>query len=190
MSEHGSAGTSMRRLAAASEVNVATIYHYFPSKSDLLAAVIGERHYGERLITEEPDINLSQPVDVRFSGLVNWLWFGTYAEQSVLRLIVAEAQRSARGLIDALDDRLVNRVAELFPELKQRGVDPAAVARLVRRQLVSLVVEFLITGVADPEAGIAELSSVLFGSHPPVTTGQGSRSGTAFPVETSKGTDT
>jgi AcrR family transcriptional regulator len=169
MSEHGSAGTSMRRLAAASEVNVATIYHYFPSKSDLLAAVIGERHYGERLVAEEPQISLDQPAEVRFAGLVNWLWFGTHTEQAVLRLIfgeglrgVAEAQRSAHGLIEALDARLVDRVAELFPELSERGIEAATAARLIRRQLVSLVVEFLVTGVVDPEAGIAELAAALF----------------------------
>ena len=34
MSEQGSAGASMRQLAAACGLNVATIYHYFPSKAD------------------------------------------------------------------------------------------------------------------------------------------------------------
>ena len=38
VSERGAAGTSMRRLAAACGLNVATIYHYFPSKADLLRA--------------------------------------------------------------------------------------------------------------------------------------------------------
>lgn len=176
MSEHGSAGTSMRRLAAASEVNVATIYHYFPSKSDLLAAVIGERHYGERLVAEEPDIHLGQPVDMRFAGLMNWLWFGTHTEQAVLRLIfgeglrgVAEAQRSAHGLVQTLDAWLVDRVAELFPELVGRGIDPAAAARLLRRQLISLVVEYLVTGITDPEESIAELAAVLFAPDPEIT---------------------
>ena len=36
MSESGSAGASMRQLAAACGLNVATLYHYFPSKADLL----------------------------------------------------------------------------------------------------------------------------------------------------------
>ena len=48
MSERGAAGTSMRRLADACGLNVATIYHYFPSKADVLRAVIEERRYGER----------------------------------------------------------------------------------------------------------------------------------------------
>jgi AcrR family transcriptional regulator len=35
MSEQGVEGTSMRELATAVEVNVASLYHYFPSKKDL-----------------------------------------------------------------------------------------------------------------------------------------------------------
>ena len=31
MAEQGSVGASMRQLAAACDLNVATIYHYFPS---------------------------------------------------------------------------------------------------------------------------------------------------------------
>ena len=42
VSELGAAGTSMRRLAAACGLNVATIYHYFPSKADLLRALVEE----------------------------------------------------------------------------------------------------------------------------------------------------
>src|SRR4051812_26722313 len=43
MSEQGAGRTSMRQLAAACGLNVAAIYHYFPSKDALLAAVIDER---------------------------------------------------------------------------------------------------------------------------------------------------
>jgi AcrR family transcriptional regulator len=42
MSERGVEGTSMRELATAVGLNVASLYHYFPSKKDLLDAVIGE----------------------------------------------------------------------------------------------------------------------------------------------------
>ena len=53
MSELGGAGTSMRRLAACG-LNVATIYHYFPSKADLLRALIEERRYGGGMAAEDP----------------------------------------------------------------------------------------------------------------------------------------
>ena len=42
VSDLGAAGTSMRRLASTCGLNVATIYHYFPSKADLYVAVVEE----------------------------------------------------------------------------------------------------------------------------------------------------
>ncbi len=45
MSQQGVDGTSMRSLAAATGLNVATLYHYFPSKRDLLVAVLEERGF-------------------------------------------------------------------------------------------------------------------------------------------------
>ena len=56
MSELGAAGTSMRRLASACGLNVATIYHYFPSKADLLRALVEEQRYGERMATDDPPL--------------------------------------------------------------------------------------------------------------------------------------
>ena len=43
-----SSGISMRQLADACGLNVATIYHHFPSKADLLRAVLEERGYPRR----------------------------------------------------------------------------------------------------------------------------------------------
>ena len=42
MSQRGVDGTSMRDLAGAAGLNVASLYHYFPSKRDLLEAVLVE----------------------------------------------------------------------------------------------------------------------------------------------------
>ena len=43
MSQRGVDGTSMRDLASAVDLNVASLYHYFPSKRDLLEAVLVEQ---------------------------------------------------------------------------------------------------------------------------------------------------
>ena len=45
MSQKGVDGTSMRDLASAAGLNVASLYHYFPSKRELLEAVLVERGY-------------------------------------------------------------------------------------------------------------------------------------------------
>src|SRR5580700_6090256 len=45
MSQRGVDGTSMRDLASAAELNVASLYHYFPSKRDLLESVLAEEGF-------------------------------------------------------------------------------------------------------------------------------------------------
>lgn len=168
MSERGAAGTSMRRLAGACGLNVATIYHYFPSKADVLRAVIEERRYGERMAADAPPLDLSQPPVDRLSALLAWLWQGTLSEQSVLRLIIGEglrgdsaAQGSARNLVAALDTGLTTWMAESFPDLNP-ALSPTIAARLVRRHLLALVAEHLATGSSDPTTATTDLAAVLF----------------------------
>jgi AcrR family transcriptional regulator len=169
MSERGAAGTSMRRLAGACGLNVATIYHYFPSKADLLRAVIEERRYGERMAAEGPPIDPTLPPDERLGELLGWLWDGALNEQSVLRLIIGEglrgdagAQGSARNLVAALDGGLAGWMADGFPELGARGIDAAVAGRLVRRHLLALVAEYLAAGTVDTTTAAAELATALF----------------------------
>jgi AcrR family transcriptional regulator len=170
VSELGSAGMSMRRLAAACGLNVATIYHYFPSKADLLQALIEERRYGERMATEEPPVDPRVPAQPRFAALVRWVAERTLEEEVVLRLLLGEglrgdatARRSALELLAALDGTVAGWLEAGFPELRSRGTDPAVVARLVRRSLLAIVTQQLATGSAEVEADAAELAEVVFG---------------------------
>jgi AcrR family transcriptional regulator len=170
MSQLGAAGTSMRRLASACGLNVATIYHYFPSKADLLRALIEERHYGERLATDEPPIDPSRPPAERLVAFVRWVAQRTLDEEVVLRLLLGEglrgdatARETARGLIEQLDIGLSSWLARGFPELASRGLEPDVAARLVRRSLLALVTEHLATGSADIDAHAHELTAAVFG---------------------------
>ncbi len=169
MSERGSSATSMRTLATACGLNVATIYHYFPSKADLLRAVIEEQRYGERFTAEDPPVDPDLPARERFATLLTWVWGQTEAEHIVLRLVLGEsvrgdrtAQQAAQGLIEVLDAGLERWMAESFPELKARGIEPALAGRLVRRQLLSLAAEHLAVGKADGASAARELASALF----------------------------
>jgi AcrR family transcriptional regulator len=170
MSQMGSAGTSMRRLASACGLNVATIYHYFPSKADLLRAIIEERRYGERLATEEPAIDPALPPHERLAAFVRWVAERTLDEEVVLRLLLGEGLRSepaamdtAAGLLTQLDAGLAAWLAGGFPELDGRGLAVDVAARLVRRSLLALVTERLVTGSVDVDAHAAELATVVFG---------------------------
>jgi AcrR family transcriptional regulator len=169
MSEQGSAGASMRQLAAACGLNVATIYHYFPSKADLLRSVMEERRYGERLSSEAPVLDLAVPPRERLVGLLEWLWDNALAEEAVWRLLVGEALRgeeaatsSAAELVDALAATLEVWLADGFPELTG---DLSALARLIRGQVFALVVEHLALGAVTPAVArsrATELATVVF----------------------------
>src|SRR5690625_963688 len=157
MSRQGSAGTSMRQLANACDMNVATLYHYFPSKAELVEAVIAERRYIDRMAGGEmPAGDPGLPAEQRFRALFSWLWRQARAEGEILRLIVGEgargepaAQRSAQELVLAVDKWLTDLVDSAFPEAAARGLAAEDVARLVRSQLLGLVVEELVVGPAD-----------------------------------------
>jgi AcrR family transcriptional regulator len=169
MSEQGSAGASMRQLAAACGLNVATIYHYFPSKADLLRSVMEERRYGERLSSEAPELDPSVPPRERLVGLLEWLWDNALAEEAVWRLLVGEALRgeeaatsSAGELVEALAATLEVWLADGFPE---RTGDLGALARVIRGQVFALVVEHLALGGVTPAVARAraeELAVVVF----------------------------
>jgi AcrR family transcriptional regulator len=169
MSERGSAATSMRTLATACGLNVATIYHYFPSKADLLRALIEEQRYGERFAGQQPPIDPDLPARERFATLLTWVWGETEAEHIVLRLILGEgvrgdatAQLAARDLIQVIDVGFEQWMADGFPELAGRGIAPKLAGRLVRRQLLSRVAEHLAVGKADGATAARELAELLF----------------------------
>jgi AcrR family transcriptional regulator len=172
MSEQGSAGASMRQLAAASGLNVATIYHYFPSKADVLRSVMAERRYGERLSTDAPPFDPRLPARDRLVGMLEWLWANALQEEAVFRLLVGEALRgeeaattSARDVVDALAASIEAWLAAGFPELDG---DRAALARVIRGQVFALVIEHLALGGVTLDVTrqrAEELAAVVFPRH-------------------------
>jgi AcrR family transcriptional regulator len=167
MGDQGVAGASMRQLATACGLNVATLYHYFPSKSDLLRSVVEDRRYLDRLALDEPLIERAAPAQARLAQLVTWLWERTAEEVAVLRLLLGEGIRgeevaadAAGELLEALDRAVARWLAEHVPELGDR-VDAAA--RLVGDQIVALAVEHLALGtpVASASARATDLAGLL-----------------------------
>jgi AcrR family transcriptional regulator len=171
VSELGAAGTSMRRLASACGLNVATIYHYFPSKADLLRALIEERRYGERMATDEPPMDPALPPRARLATLFAWVAERTLEECAVLRLILGEglrgdptARQSAAELVSALDEVAARWMAAGFPELARTSTSPEVVGRLVRATLLAVVTERLATGSSDIAGHADDLAAAVFGS--------------------------
>jgi AcrR family transcriptional regulator len=168
VSETGAAGASMRRLASACGLNVATIYHYFPSKADLLRALVEEQHYGERMATDDPPLPPELDPHERFVAFFAWVVDATLEEETVLRMLVGEgmhgdevARHAARDLLAALDATVAGWLSAGFPE--PAGVPPAIAARMVRRTLLSIVTERLATGRDDRATAADDLAHALFG---------------------------
>jgi AcrR family transcriptional regulator len=165
MSERGVSGTSMRRLASDSGLNVATLYHYFPSKADLLAAVIDERGLFERLRTEGPP---PPPEGLDAAGrarwLVRWLWDMASTEEVVWRLLIGESMRgeaqaraTSSAILAGLHEAFAGWVADAVPELADRA---GLVARSAVALLLALVVEHLAVG-PDPDRVRARIDDLV-----------------------------
>jgi len=137
---------SMRQLAAACGLNVATLYHYFPSKADLLAGVVASRHYPDRLPEEAP-VDPGLAARERLASLLRWVWGEMAVEEDMWRLLLGESLRgdpaaleSAALLTATFEGALEGWLRSLVPEL--RG-DPVAAARVVRGLIYGFFVEHL-----------------------------------------------
>ena len=171
MSEHGSADTSMRRLANACGLNVATLYHYFPSKTDLVRTVIEERGYFDLLVGEDAvSFDLDLPLEERLVSFLTFLSAVTMAEEVPVRLLLGEGLRreaTAVGmvtqLLGAIDEAITRWMSEGFPDLPG---DAARHARAVRHLLVARLVEGLAArpgAFADDTTWARETTAILLG---------------------------
>ncbi|MFM7069412.1 MAG: TetR/AcrR family transcriptional regulator [Actinomycetes bacterium] len=138
MSEHGAAGTSMRQIASACGVQVAAIYHYFDSKDALIAAVVNERRYGDRLREGLP-VDPEGSAEDRLRQVFTSVWNGAIEEEAIWRLMIAEGIRgepsvlpTGRDLIDLLTPALLGWVRQWVPEMEH----PEATAQLMVGQLL------------------------------------------------------
>jgi len=153
-----SSGISMRKLADRCELNVATLYHHFPSKADLLRAVLEERGYPRRIGEQgpPPEVVEAPTPDEVVRRLLLWLWQQAEAEEAAWRLLIGEglrgepeAREEARRLVGLIEPAVRRWLGEAAPELGDR-LD--VVARVVRSTLLSLAVEHLALGPDDGRA--------------------------------------
>lgn len=140
MSERGSSAMSMRQLAQACGVQVAAIYHYFPSKDELLRSVVEERRYSARLVEVPLDLQMSDPAEVRLRRVFAVFWQGALEEEPVLRLLLGEGLRNqpvalptGEALLEVFHSGVAGYLECCLPELDDREV----VAQVVVAQVFS-----------------------------------------------------
>lgn len=157
MAEQGAGSTSMRQLAKACGVNVAAIYHYFPSKADLLRSVIEERQYALRLRTL-PEIDVTLPPRERLTALILSMWQGAVDEEAIWRLLLGEGLRGddtalqvGGELLDVIEPALRVWLGELFPLDGDESltVDLDAMAQVIMSQLFSFFIGHLFRPAAE-----------------------------------------
>ena len=155
MAAHGVRGMTMRQLAAACGLTIATLYHYFGSKSDLLAAIVGERRYDAGLRRLTPDVDPGLPPRERLAAFVADLTTQALGELRLWRLLIGESLRDdavalaeTRRLAGLLEEAVGARLRELFPELgpDRPGPSPAHVTAVVTGQLLALFLQELLLG--------------------------------------------
>ncbi|HEY7071446.1 MAG TPA: TetR/AcrR family transcriptional regulator [Acidimicrobiales bacterium] len=165
---HGVEGMTMRQLAAACDLNIATLYHYVGSKSDLLGAIVAERRYDEGLRRVTLPVDPALPPRARFEQFFAALATQSLGELRIWRLLIGESLRDdevalaeARRLSALLEGAVDRWLADLFPELTG---DLAAAGSVVTGQLMALFLEALLVD-ADPDrlaARGAALALILF----------------------------
>ncbi len=167
MSQNGVDGTSMRDLASAAGLNVATIYHYFSSKRDLLVAVLEERGF-------VADLQAGDVVHESTEGLAELLaqMFDSLLEvEDFIRLMLGEVMRGEETagavgteLWESTRTSLETWLEVNEPELCQRVGGPV-VTRIVLAAMVGVFFEY-VSGMLDEPAEAfrmraKELASVL-----------------------------
>jgi AcrR family transcriptional regulator len=147
MAQRGVDGTSMRDLASAAGLNVASLYHYFPSKRDLLESVLIEQGYlpiRPVHVDSEGDVP-TEPLTL--AQLLAEIMTSMFEVEDFVRLMVGEAMRgeaTARAvgvdLFASFETSIEDWVKKNRTDLDD-GPGAAAVARLLSAMVVGIFIQ-------------------------------------------------
>jgi TetR/AcrR family transcriptional regulator, cholesterol catabolism regulator len=165
MAQRGVDGTSMRDLASAAGLNVASLYHYFPSKRDLLESVLFEQGF---LPIQPPPPELDGEGEPEHESSLAQLLAGIlvsmFEVQDFVRLMVGEAIRgesTARAvgldLFASFQTSIEDWVSANRPDLVDRG-GASEVARLLSAMVVGVFVQYAGGVLAEDSADLTALA--------------------------------
>ena len=119
--ERGYHGTSMRDIARAADVTVASIYHHFPSKQDILQELM-RRTLGDVLAATRTAIDAAGPGATDRLGALMVAWVVFHTERQAEALIGASELRSLdeAGRVEVV--ALRDEQEALFREVVDQGV--------------------------------------------------------------------
>jgi AcrR family transcriptional regulator len=147
MSQKGVDGTSMRDLASAAGLNVASLYHYFPSKRELLEAVLIERGY-QPVWADGPTPEVDPGVEATLATVLTDILVSMFEVEDFVRLMAGEAMRgeeTARAvgleLFSTFETALAEWIVTHRPDLDQRE-GARVVAHLLSAMVVGIFVQY------------------------------------------------
>jgi AcrR family transcriptional regulator len=154
MAQSGVDGTSMRDLATATGLNVASLYHYFPSKRDLLVAVLDVHGFVDNLATAVPP-SLAQDPALGLAELLTDILTSMLEVEDFIRLMLGEVMRGDEtahavgvDLFAATQDSLERWLDETQPSICDPASRPA-MARMLRAMVVGMFFEHIAGVLSD-----------------------------------------
>lgn len=162
MSQRGVDGTSMRDLASAAGLNVASLYHYFPSKRDLLEAVLVEQGFVPIALPAAGAEN--EPAADTLARLLEETLTSMFEVEEFVRLMVGEAIRgdqTARAvgsdLFSSFHGSIERWISDNRPDLDAQ-ISAAEIARVLSAMVVGVFV-LRAAGVIDDGEDAASLAA-------------------------------
>jgi AcrR family transcriptional regulator len=147
LAREGMGGTSMRAVAAATDLNVASLYHYFPSKRDLCHAAIAHALSDEAFAHPFPE-GLPGSIADRLGALIDHLFVSMTESADLWRALLAEAIHGDEDVLQPMLDlsalfeqALTSWVHSLLPDAPALR-DPAVI-RAIRHALYGVMIELL-----------------------------------------------
>lgn len=129
--------TSMESIAAEADIAVGTLYNYFPTKGDLLFAILSE-DIAPIVGRARPTIEVTGEAALLALIRECFEWFDRY-DRGLLRRFTADAlttDATGREGYFLFDDMLVARVTEIVAEMEERGALREGVDRIVAAQVI------------------------------------------------------
>ena len=164
MSQRGVDGTSMRDLASAAGLNVASLYHYFPSKRELLEAVLVEHGFLPIHAPRPEPRDYTESINSPLAQLVADILVSMFEVEDFVRLMVGEAIRgesTARSvgldLFSTFQTSIEDWIGKHRPDLCHDG-DAGDAARLLSAMVVGTFVQHAAGAIPDGSEDLVSLS--------------------------------
>ncbi len=165
MAQRGVDGTSMRDLASAAGLNVASLYHYFPSKRDLLESVLIDQGFLPiRPVHVAPEGDGPPAEPLTLAQLLAEIMTSMFEVEDFVRLMVGEAMRgeaTARAvgldLFASFETSIEDWVKKNRPDLED-GPGAASVARLLSAMVVGIFIQHAADVLGEEGDDLAALS--------------------------------